>query len=327
VEPHVRSVDAIHDVWDQGIKLLDARGVRSRFMSSFFILVENAYAVLVVTAVARSFWAAMRPFILPGNDALLLERGRCFELFAAKESSWAVAYLRGLDVDRGISRLDYIRHCMPGTNWQKAGFLLQDGAIGFNLDGHTVAINMLLFRLLGILNLWPALHWISLTATVCLKKILHFFVLYMSVVGFFAIGANISFGNYFLQFRSFSDAFYALVLFSSGHTDRALESVQPWIDFQSAAVLWFLLIYTMLVAVVIMNVFTSIVLEAYEIAQDPKDAESAAENHNRMLLCDMVHALRAHRDGYDSPASSPRSVSNGDPENLSVENDTGAVKV
>jgi len=297
VPPDASDHEAIILLWDQILLCCDARKVRSRFLSIFFILVENLCCILVVGSVVSSTVKASAPYKLPVSDPALLKKGPCFELYAKAEREWVDRYIRGEDVQRGVSLLSYYSACSVLSTRERISVMVQLAALRFDLDAHAVAVNLILFRLLAILDLWPALQWISLTAVVCVKKLMQFLVLYFTVVVCFAIGAQISFGCYYMQYRTLKDAFYALILFSSGHMDRAMDGVHPWIDGQSSALMVFLLVYTMLVAVVIMNVFTSIVLEAYDTAQNPQEAASESKAVFYDLMFTFVEFFRRRANG------------------------------
>jgi len=292
MRPDASDDEAIGQLWEQILLLCDARAVRSRFQSGFWILIENLFSVLVIFSVVESATKAMAPFKVPGTDPTVLTSRPCFEAYAKADREWIYRYLNGEDVRRGISALAHIQACSTAPAAEKLSMFVQSAALRYDLDSHAVALNMLLFRLLAILDLWKPLTWISATAAVCFSKMLQFLVLYFTVVGCFSIAAQVAFGCYYMQFRSLGASFYALILFSSGHTDRALESVHPWIDGQGSALMLFLLIYTMLVAVIIMNVFTSIVLEAYDIAQNPVDAHKASRQSFHDMMMTVIQVFR-----------------------------------
>eukprot|EP00923_Selenidium_pygospionis_P012329 GHVN01020866.1.p1 GENE.GHVN01020866.1~~GHVN01020866.1.p1 ORF type:complete len:274 (+),score=19.51 GHVN01020866.1:326-1147(+) len=125
-----------------------------------------------------------------------------------------------------------------------------------------------LFRLFEFTMILPESSYLVLTFVFALFPILNFALIFFVILTGFAIIAYAQFGATYPQFGSLGKSIWALCLYSFGFGEQshAEDLVQPFVEEDGLYVQCLLLGFNILVVTLLLNMFTTIVIDAYNLA-------------------------------------------------------------
>lgn len=93
---------------------------------------------------------------------------------------------------------------------------------------------------------------------------------FMLILFAFALMAHTLFGNIFIQYASLGKSVKAMLLYSFGFGDfvGVTSGINPQIEDKAFQLTVLHLVFTILLVVIMLNIFTSIVVDAYQVALD-----------------------------------------------------------
>lgn len=233
----------IRDIFEKRLVLLiDGDGHRSRYLSVAGIVWENIIAVVVTISFIMSAWF-QHGVMMPSED----------ESFGM------------------VSNWQYINRNLSGT--KKYTEVLYD--IFFDsAAAHGLAWILLYLRtVFFFLGAISGLKWLPVTIILACARSIYFMIAYSIMIVGFANVFYIQFGARFVQFSFISRASYELFLLSCGVPGYVFEDIYPWQDRVSLYASLYLAFYMLLAITIGLNFFTTIMLDAYSLAQDPEAAD------------------------------------------------------
>lgn len=264
------------------IAFMDFRRGRSCFQGIVTIMIENFLAIVFVSSIIGAWKNGISPFFLP-HGVLTKD---CALAYLEAERDWIQKSLHGIYAPRGLSPLQYIQTC---SNFDTERYLAELGSrMLFQSRGrvmsHSLALGIVLLRLLEILDVIKSLRWFPTLVRVAGFKILNFLIAYALLVLVFALAMHLEFGNLYIQFSSITGSFIALVHASMGDTTRALQSTHSYVETTGTQIYHYLLIYIILAVTISMNVFTTIVLAGFSVSTDPELARQMTKDAEEEFL-------------------------------------------
>ena len=251
--------------WLKLLQVLDARGVASQFLPTLILTAERFLALAFMVACTQSAIEAYKPTILPFG--VLSER--CTEAWFKGNKDW----IAGQNKPRGIDVIQYIQECseVHGVGYV-AEVLFQ---ILFEDEGslHALVVGFIMLRILEAFSLSSRLNWLPRTLFLAKSKLHNFLIAYVCLVAGFSLLMTLYFGDIFQQFSSLQESFCTLLLYSFGNTERAFYGAQPFIELGSSHLQAALFFYTVFVVTIILNMFTTIVIDAFAAEGDPERYE------------------------------------------------------
>eukprot|EP00931_Biecheleriopsis_adriatica_P016862 TRINITY_DN12293_c0_g1_i2.p1 TRINITY_DN12293_c0_g1~~TRINITY_DN12293_c0_g1_i2.p1 ORF type:complete len:850 (-),score=163.18 TRINITY_DN12293_c0_g1_i2:24-2573(-) len=277
VTPDMSFTEAAIFVRHHLLVFLDVWKRRSRIMSTTWLFVEFAISVCFTAATLCTLRAAVTPLYIPPGT----QNHDCFMALLKKDAQWMDAWVKGQHIPRGLSPIDYITYCRDDlTTVQKIAEYI-NSAVFEQRTYHGFVIALLCLRFLEVLEHSSSLRWLPKTLSLALPKIVEFMLVYVLLIGIFSAILSLQFGFLYSQFNSIPKTFLTLLLYSFAATERALEGVHPFIEFSGTLIAMYLLIFTLIVVTICLNVFTTIVIDAYTVAQDPEAANKILEDRKR----------------------------------------------
>merc|ERR1712032_1806032 len=150
---------------------------------------------------------------------------------------------------------------------------------------HCLAWFLLYFRAMMLfLSHVPGLRWLPVTITLASVRSLYFGLAHCVLVAGFATVAYIQFGARWVQFSSFSRAFWELFILSCGVPGTVFDDIYPFQERASSIASMYLAMYLILAVSIGLNFFTTIILDAYNLALDPSAANIMIQNSKRVCL-------------------------------------------
>eukprot|EP00914_Ancora_sagittata_P008730 GHVO01016907.1.p1 GENE.GHVO01016907.1~~GHVO01016907.1.p1 ORF type:complete len:485 (+),score=80.65 GHVO01016907.1:354-1808(+) len=223
-------------------KLIDAPGCRSNYMPLFKIFLENIACIFTGIGLYQSF---LRVFVNCTESDLHLG-----EAVMTPYEFW-----RDKQCLRGIELLSQTTFALWGR-----------------LSWHALATAMLLLRLLEISFIFPETSFVMITILFAFFPVLHFFAVFGIVVLGFSV---IIFGLYGAMFPLFSTiprTAYYLVLHSFSLTSDPVE-IHRENEVAAFGLQRLLLVFQVLAVVLMLNMFTTIFIDAYNVAVNNSSPE------------------------------------------------------
>lgn len=155
----------------------------------------------------------------------------------------------------------------------------------FNLGSiwmHECALGLLFLQSMSIFNNFEQTAWIGSTLARAVGQLLNAFIVYFSIVTCFSFLVYISFGGDCKQFSTVGDTMWALMLFSFGIHDVASARTEPRFYLPSKSLYNYLLVFQILSVLVVLNVFTTIIIDAYTSSKH--DAWRSASISNQIFV-------------------------------------------
>ncbi|KAH0483725.1 MAG: hypothetical protein KVP17_001457 [Porospora cf. gigantea B] len=141
----------------------------------------------------------------------------------------------------------------------------------FNSGGlHCAALTFCILRIIEFSVLFAGTNYIVLTFVFVFVPILHFMTVFMLILFAFALLAHVTYGNIFSQYATLWKSVRAMLLYSFGFGDFVgiTEGINAQIEGQAYGLMLVHLAFTILLVVIMLNIFTSIVVDAYQVALD-----------------------------------------------------------
>merc|ERR1712032_1797182 len=150
---------------------------------------------------------------------------------------------------------------------------------------HCLAWFLLYFRAMMLfLSHVPGLRWLPVTITLASVRSLYFGLAHCVLVAGFATVAYIQFGARWVQFSSFSRAFWELFILSCGVPGTVFDDIYPFQERASSIASMYLAMYLILTVSIGLDFFTTIILDAYNLALDPSAASVMIQSSKRVCL-------------------------------------------
>eukprot|EP00434_Breviolum_minutum_P025163 symbB.v1.2.022228.t3/scaffold1961.1/size94642/4 len=149
--------------------------------------------------------------------------------------------------------------------------------VGMNSMAHLLRLTEDTFEVISkrpaAFSLSSRLNWLPRTLFLAKSKLHNFLIAYVCLVAGFSLLMTLYFGDIFQQFSSLQESFCTLLLYSFGNTERAFYGAQPFIELGSSHLQAALFFYTVFVVTIILNMFTTIVIDAFAAEGDPERYE------------------------------------------------------
>lgn len=257
--------DAASDFDEHMWNFVDPRRKRKAYVPLAFILLENFIGLLFVYAiadnifdfcVAESYWDYYTEHV-PVED-----------INDAEEE-----FINGLPRRRKFARF------VTATMW--------DNQI------HAFAIAICFGRLMEISLLFERTSGLLMMLLVSCWPLLHFFMVFYVVLLGFATYTHHVFGSLYCEFYTLPRAQWTLMLYQFGDEGRSMLANHHDMEVRADEALEkVLLVYDILVKIVLMNVFTTIVIEAYMVSIDPERFATWWKDSDNMPLIKFYRKLR-----------------------------------
>ncbi|CAJ1428958.1 unnamed protein product [Effrenium voratum] len=188
---------------------------------------------------------------------------------------WIVRSLTGENVQHGLTMLTYINECTDLRGISYFGEVTYQ--IVFQEDGnvHALVVGLIFLRVLEGFSLSKRLSWLPRTIFLAKNKLFNFVLAYVCLVAGFALLMTLYFGDLFQQYCTLASSCYTLLLFSFGLSERAMYGAEPFVERSSTHLLFMLFLFTVFVVTIILNMFTTIVIDAFAAESDPKRYQAA----------------------------------------------------
>jgi len=263
-------------------RLVDGRYARARFMSPSWHVMEFVLTTVFIFAVIRATTTGFENTIpnvgkFPSASCQRIYEERLYDFM----SNRAFEFTRD---DSGlISPVTYITHCLN----PKFHNIIPDLVTEMVWDAprsHGFAFLFTILRLLDIFNAFSGTAWLPRTMTLAAPKLCYFFIFYIWTIAGWAVLFNVSFGAYFIQFRTYGRSFYVLMLFSFGFRKAVFDGIHTFEESQSHRVTILLLFFSIFTVLVGIQFFTSIVLDAYATVHDMEDYIKTRSRSDKKLF-------------------------------------------
>jgi hypothetical protein len=271
LRPGLSQKEASLRTYHRMCRLLDARLTRVFYLDPVWVIVENIIAFSFAWAVYESVRLSLLPTIPPadGNDSSAC-RSAFFEEELARQS-------RG-KLDLSPTQISPITHLMKCTNLPPLQtFIEVEWVVIFGGQVGSLVVAMIWLRCFAFLDFLHRLRWLPATLRLCRNKLMNFIFVYVLLVAGFSVAMFIRFGGLYVQYSTFTQAFFVLLMFSFGHTERAVEDLHPWIETTGTEIAALLLLFQIMVVAIALQFFTTIVLDGYIQSQTPDKYEDLIE--------------------------------------------------
>eukprot|EP00919_Chromeraceae_sp_WS-2016_P058893 GHVR01139996.1.p1 GENE.GHVR01139996.1~~GHVR01139996.1.p1 ORF type:complete len:496 (+),score=84.19 GHVR01139996.1:133-1620(+) len=221
--------------------IIDPLGYRVMYMPWCVVVLENLCFFFVVTGYVLSFFAV---FSRSGSYAIYIafeKQASLWEMFGRE------VYLSGWDKLQNIVFLFWAKELM-----------------------HGIAVLFIFLRLLEVTLRFRGTNFLLLTFVFCLWPLLNFMLIFTVLVGGYALMVHAVAGDHFVQFDTPASAFYTFFCyaFELGDISQAEASLKTWEDPDGWKVAMLLLVFKLMVVMVLLNMFTTIIIDAYSTAID-----------------------------------------------------------
>eukprot|EP00927_Polykrikos_kofoidii_P062570 TRINITY_DN57385_c0_g1_i1.p1 TRINITY_DN57385_c0_g1~~TRINITY_DN57385_c0_g1_i1.p1 ORF type:complete len:793 (-),score=100.35 TRINITY_DN57385_c0_g1_i1:386-2764(-) len=235
--------------------LIGGFGLRTKYMAHIDVLAENIAAILIVSG-----------FIFSSLDTLAMcSQTRVTNGDADEMPTWSYMtdHFGGFQlVSEVLYLLFFDATFCHGTAW----FILY------------------VTTMLGVFESIEGLSWVPAILRLSGARLTHFFIAYAIVIFGFGLVIWIQFGARFVQFSTLSRAWYELFLLACGIPMHVFSDIHPYYDDGSFRVSCFLALYLVLVVTVGLNFFTTIILDAYNLAKHKSNADRAKSRIKRSVV-------------------------------------------
>eukprot|EP00928_Gymnodinium_smaydae_P096739 TRINITY_DN8606_c0_g1_i1.p1 TRINITY_DN8606_c0_g1~~TRINITY_DN8606_c0_g1_i1.p1 ORF type:complete len:902 (+),score=69.05 TRINITY_DN8606_c0_g1_i1:62-2767(+) len=273
--------DASDMMWPRIHILFDWRLCRTRYLTFSQILLEYAIAAVFAYSIYKSLVQAFTPSITT-NGA---HSPRCMRAMLDMDLDWMSSSLGGKPTKRGMTPFDYLLRCRDDIHpIPKLADMLT--VLFFETEQNICGFVLVLMflRVSQILEYSKSLQWLPNTLALARQKVAEFSLALCVLISTFAVVMHIQFGNLYPQYSSVRLAFITLLMYSFGDIDRARDGMQPFVEHSGTSITLYLLAYTVLVVTICLNVFTTIVIDAYLAAADPDELVMIMNERDRNQL-------------------------------------------
>lgn len=247
--------------------LVDARGKRSQFMSLGSIIFEQFLSFCILYNWYVSALEAFEPAPIP----LGYRNPECKKALFMRKIEKAAGYIAGDDDMQmlGLSEYEKLQMCYTFSGNLAYLAAMEEELLFTNSAGTSKFVALLLMiRLMEVLNFSRYFRWLPDTMSMAFWKLVNFLIVYFLVVVGLSVIFTARFGAMYAQFRSISQSVLALLFFSFGDTERAMDGVHPFIEDSGTMCSIWLLCFTVCITTIGLGFFTTIVLDAYTIVSD-----------------------------------------------------------
>jgi len=252
------------------LALFDGRGRRSEFMGLGAIFFEQ----LLMWCILFNWFEAIREAFEPAPMPLGYRSPECKKAIFNRRASQAAEYLSGTASHRimGLSEYEKLQMCYNFSSTVAYAAAMEEELFFQSSIGVSKLVMLLLMlRLMEVLDFSRFFRWLPDTMRMAFWKLFNFLLIYFLVVLGLAVIFTAKFGSMYPQFRSVGQSGLALLLFSFGDTDRATEGMQPFIEDSGTLGAMWLLLFTICITTIGLGFFTTIVLDAYTLVNDPEN--------------------------------------------------------
>eukprot|EP00928_Gymnodinium_smaydae_P036598 TRINITY_DN25556_c0_g1_i1.p1 TRINITY_DN25556_c0_g1~~TRINITY_DN25556_c0_g1_i1.p1 ORF type:complete len:911 (+),score=82.90 TRINITY_DN25556_c0_g1_i1:82-2733(+) len=269
--------DAKAMIWSRVNALLDHFGCRCRYISFTQLCLELSISILLVVSIALSVNESLTPVYVPTGS----RDQECIEAKLATDLEWMSASFQGQLRKRGLTPLQYVHYCRPElTGIQKATEMMSATLFQSKERPYGFVLALMFLRACQCLEHSRRLRWLPQTLALARPRVFEFLVAYVLLVVAFAAVLHIQFGDLYVQYSSFGQSFTCLFLYSLGDTDRATDGLHPFIEKSSTEISLYLLAYTLIIVTICLNVFTTIVMDAYSHASGTSVVEKILQDRD-----------------------------------------------
>lgn len=269
--------------WRKFLQGLDARGVASRFLPVLIVLAERLLALGFILSCVEAVKESRMNTVLPFG--VLSES--CMVTWFRGNKGWII----GRNVPRGINMINYINECtdVAGVDYLAELFF----EVLFEDEGcfHALVVGLIMLRILEAFSLSSRLNWLPRTLFLSKNKLQNFLLAYVCLVAGFSLIMTLYFGDIFQQFSSLQESFCTLLLYSFGSTERALYGSKPFIEVGSSHLHAALFFYTVFAVTIILNMFTTIVIDAFTAEGDPERYEKIYKEETQSLTSQLLQVF------------------------------------
>lgn len=190
---------------------------------------------------------------------------------------------------QGWTLYGYTMQCLDtnphtGSESKAAEFIMSPLFNTGGLKWHERAIALLFFQSLSIFNNFSQTAWIGNTFGRAAYQLMNSLLVYFTLVVGFSFLVFISFGGDCKQFSTVGDTMWALLLFSFGIQDVSIARTDPRYFVPSTNLYNYLLAFQIMVVMVALNVFTTIIIDAYTASKFDTDWHSASLQNQVFVL-------------------------------------------
>jgi len=255
-----------HLLWLKVLYIVDARGVLSRTSQSVVIVIERLIGICFVAACVQAAREALMPNSMPMGGM----SDRCVLAWLQANKEWIINSLRGVYVEHGLSILTYLHECTNLNGIDYAGELVFQ--LLFEEEGsyHALVVGLVFVRVLESFNLTYRLRWLPRTIFLAKFKLINFVIAYVALVAGFALLMTLYFGELYQQYSTLDRSFHTLLVYSFGMTERATYGMQPFIERSGGHLYAALFVFSVFMVTIILNMFTTIVIDAFAAEGDPE---------------------------------------------------------
>lgn len=190
---------------------------------------------------------------------------RTFETAAIRTASSTWCDLHYPD---GVDAFSYLTQCgkekhMDDFTWytEFLSWLLMHKTA---CDTHmTAAIISIWYTMTGF-NEFSATRWVGDTMMAATPALTGFLPVLLFLVSGFSVVIYVRFSTYFEQFATFETTFFTLITFTFSVSSPVDTGLKPLMDKHSTDLQKYLLVYSLVVLLVLLNVFTAIIIDANE---------------------------------------------------------------
>eukprot|EP00928_Gymnodinium_smaydae_P096740 TRINITY_DN8606_c0_g2_i1.p1 TRINITY_DN8606_c0_g2~~TRINITY_DN8606_c0_g2_i1.p1 ORF type:complete len:929 (+),score=133.64 TRINITY_DN8606_c0_g2_i1:59-2845(+) len=287
--------DASNMMWSRIHVFFDWRLCRTRYLTFCQLLIEHSIAALFV----YSIYEALLEAFTPSKTSNGAHSPTCMRALLEMDLDWMSSSLAGEPTRRGLTPVDYLRRCRDDIA-QMPKFAELLNILFFETEGKTCGfvLVLILLRVSQILEYSESLQWLPNTLALARKKVIEFTIALIVLITTFAVVLHIQFGNLYMQYSSVRLSFITLFMYSFGDTGRATDGMHPFIEKSSTKITLYLLAYTVLVVTICLNVFTTIVIDAYSAAADPEELVKVLKERDRNSIVWFIRRFAEDPEEY-----------------------------
>lgn len=285
------------------MRVFDARGGRSKFLGTAAIMQEDLIAFLLLICWGNCLHQAFFDFsVLPNGEM----NEACVIAYLEQGRQWIKHTITGdtkyYAPGRGLPIMTYMNLCQSWeARWQYYAELFNQLFFQVHCMGvsHGVVLGLCMFRMVELFDFLPGLSWLHLTARLAISKIMIFVFVLMFLVFSFSMAMYVQFGDLYSQYSTVSKSFCTVALASVGMSGRATEDVKSFVEWSGSLVYMYIFTFQLLIGIVAMNVFITIVQNAYNAATHPEEAIRASEESDTRRIMFLAHMMGWHPGDHD----------------------------
>mmetsp|Transcript_40181 Transcript_40181/g.92970 ORF Transcript_40181/g.92970 Transcript_40181/m.92970 type:complete len:937 (+) Transcript_40181:63-2873(+) len=275
--------DIEHELWMKVLKVIDGRGVLNRTLATLTILCERIVAICFVGACVQAARESRRPNSLPMGPM----SERCTYAWLRANKDWIIHSISGEYVDHGLSLLTYINECTDLKGMRYFGEMMYQLLFEEECSWHALVVALVFVRVLEFFNLNHRLRWLPRTIFLAKLKLINFVLAYVALVTGFSLLMTLYFGELYQQYSTLQGSFHTLLVYSFGMTERATFGMNPFIERSGNRLYAVLFVFDVFMVTIILNMFTTIVIDAFAAEGDPGKFSKAYQEE----ITSLTHSL------------------------------------